>query len=158
MPYIAHAVEYLETPLGPMRISATDRGLTEARFVEGAGLNELPAGNSVTAAAVSQLREYFAGNRRTFDLPLAAVGTAFRQQVWQALQKIPYGQTCSYRDIAQVIGNPKAVRAVGTSNGSNPIAIIVPCHRVVGADGRLTGYAGGLERKQWLLDLENCSP
>ena len=155
MPDIAPATEYLNTPLGPMRISATESGLTEARFTEEVDQGESSAGNSVTAAAVAQLREYFAGNRRTFDLPLAAMGTAFRQQVWQALQNIPYGQTCSYSDIAQAIGNPKAVRAVGTSNGANPIAIIVPCHRVVGADGRLTGYAGGLERKQWLLDLEH---
>lgn len=154
MPDIAPATEYLNTPLGPMRISATECGLTEARFTEEAGSGEPSAGNTVTAAAAAQLREYFAGNRRAFDVPLAATGTAFRQQVWQALQNIPYGQTCSYSDIAQAIGNPKAVRAVGTSNGANPIAIFVPCHRVVGADGRLTGYAGGLERKQWLLDLE----
>lgn len=152
------AYEYLQTPLGMMRVSATEAGLTEAAFIEGAeyGATEQPArGNAITAEAVKQLREYFAGERTGFDLPLAAEGTHFRQQVWQALLGIAYGETCSYQDIAQLINNPKAVRAVGTANGANPIAVIVPCHRVIGANGQLTGYAGGLERKEWLLQLES---
>ncbi len=101
-----------------------------------------------------QLAAYFAGERRTFDVPVAATGTDFQQRVWSALRDIPYGQTRSYRDIAECIGAPKAVRAVGLANGRNPISIIVPCHRVVGANGSLTGYGGGLANKQLLLDLE----
>ena len=104
--------------------------------------------------AVAQLEAYFSGDRRDFDLPLAARGTDFQQRVWMALRTIPYGQTRSYRDIAQTIGAPKAMRAVGLANGRNPLSIVVPCHRVVGANGSLTGYGGGLRNKQLLLDLE----
>ena len=102
-----------------------------------------------------QLEAYFAGELFTFDLPLAPRGTPFQEKVWEALRTIPYGKTASYRDIAIQVGNPTAVRAVGAANGRNPISIIVPCHRVIGADGSLTGYGGGMERKRWLLDLEN---
>lgn len=102
-----------------------------------------------------QLTEYFAGHREHFDLPLDFVGTAFQKQVWQALLTIPYGQTRSYRDIAAQIGRPKAVRAVGAANGRNPISIVAPCHRVIGASGALTGFAGGLPVKAQLLALEN---
>ena len=105
--------------------------------------------------AVAQLGQYFAGDRQTFDLPLRATGTAFQQQVWTALTTIPYGATATYRDIAVAIGSPKAVRAVGLANGRNPISIVVPCHRVVGANGSLTGYGGGLPAKQHLLELES---
>jgi len=108
------------------------------------------------AAAVEQLRAYFAGELTEFDLPLRPRGTAFQQNVWQALRSIPYGETVSYRDIAEKIKAPTAVRAVGAANGKNPIGIVVPCHRVIGANGTLTGYAGGLERKQWLLAHENA--
>lgn len=101
-----------------------------------------------------QLLEYLAGVRRVFDLPLAPKGTEFYRSVWRALEEIPYGETRSYRDIAQVVGRPKAVRAVGQANHNNPIPILIPCHRVVGADGRLTGYAGGLDLKERLLRLE----
>lgn len=104
--------------------------------------------------AIQQLSEYFAGERQTFTLPCRATGTAFQKNVWKALTEIPYGQTASYRDIAERIESPKAVRAVGLANGRNPIGIIVPCHRVIGANGKLTGYAGGLPRKQWLLAHE----
>ncbi|MGH8482959.1 MAG: methylated-DNA--[protein]-cysteine S-methyltransferase, partial [Pseudomonas sp.] len=103
---------------------------------------------------VRQLEEYFAGKREQFQVQLAARGTPFQQEVWQALQRIPYGTTCSYGDLAHEIGRPRAVRAVGTANGANPIAIIVPCHRVIGSNCTLTGYAGGVERKQLLLELE----
>ena len=103
---------------------------------------------------VAELDEYFAGDRRDFTVPVAARGTAFQQRVWAALRDIPYGVTASYRDIAVAIGNVKAVRAVGLANGRNPVSIIVPCHRVVGSSGALTGYGGGLEAKQLLLDLE----
>jgi methylated-DNA-[protein]-cysteine S-methyltransferase len=105
--------------------------------------------------AASQIREYFDGMRTAFDLPLAPRGTGFQTAVWKALQTIPYGQTRSYRDIAVLVGSPKAYRAVGMANNRNPIAIIVPCHRVVGSDGSLTGYAGGLSVKERLLALES---
>ena len=101
-----------------------------------------------------QLEEYFAGNRKTFDLPLAPAGTAFQQKVWKALTEIPYGETRTYGEIAVAVGNPKAARAVGMANNKNPIGIIIPCHRVVGANGKLVGYAGGMEKKEFLLELE----
>ncbi|MGH8906869.1 MAG: methylated-DNA--[protein]-cysteine S-methyltransferase [Egibacteraceae bacterium] len=107
-------------------------------------------------AAVEQLAAYFAGERTIFDLPVAPQGTAFQLQVWKALQEIPYGQTRSYGAIAERIGNPRAVRAVGLANGRNPIAIVIPCHRVIGANGSLTGYGGGLDRKRLLLRLESA--
>lgn len=106
------------------------------------------------AEARRQLAEYFAGTRREFDLPLAPSGTAFQQQVWTALRTVPYARTASYGDIARAIGNPRGVRAVGLANGRNPLSIVVPCHRVIGSDGSLTGYGGGVERKQWLLAHE----
>jgi methylated-DNA-[protein]-cysteine S-methyltransferase len=106
-------------------------------------------------AAATQLDEYFAGTRREFDVPLNAKGTPFQESVWEALRAIPYGETVSYSEVARRIGRPRAVRAVGAANHRNAIAIVVPCHRVVGADGRLTGYAGGLWRKEFLLDLES---
>jgi methylated-DNA-[protein]-cysteine S-methyltransferase len=106
------------------------------------------------AGIVGQLEAYFAGERTTFDMPLQLSGTDFQRQVWSELQRIPYGETISYGELARRLGNPAAVRAVGLANGRNPIAIVVPCHRVIGADGSLTGYGGGLERKSWLLDHE----
>jgi methylated-DNA-[protein]-cysteine S-methyltransferase len=110
--------------------------------------------DALFAEARRQLAEYFAGARREFTLPLASQGTAFQQQVWAALRTIPYGHTASYGDIARAVGNPRGVRAVGLANGRNPLSIVVPCHRVIGSDGSLTGYGGGLERKQWLLAHE----
>ena len=106
------------------------------------------------AGVREQLREYFAGRRTSFDVPLAIAGAQFERRVWQALQDIPYGETVSYGEIARRVGEPTAARAVGLANGRNPIAVIVPCHRVIGADGSLTGYGGGLERKRLLLELE----
>ena len=102
----------------------------------------------------NQLEEYFAGKRMTFDLPLAPKGTEFQQKVWSALQDIPYGEVCTYKDIAVAIDNPKGCQAVGGANGKNPIAIIIPCHRVIGKNGKLVGYAGGMENKKFLLELE----
>ena len=119
---------------------------------------EVPAGSieddAVLRGVRDQLGEYFAGRRRLFDIPLALEGTPFQQRVWNALCEIPYGETISYGELARRIGHPSAVRAVGLANGSNPIAIIVPCHRVIGANGTLTGYGGGLPTKARLLDLE----
>ncbi len=105
--------------------------------------------------SVRQLREYFSGSRHEFEIPLAPHGTEFQRRVWAALRDIPYARTVSYGDIAREIGNPKGVRAVGMANGRNPISIIVPCHRVIGADGSLTGYGGGMDRKKWLLAHES---
>jgi methylated-DNA-[protein]-cysteine S-methyltransferase len=107
------------------------------------------------SAVAKQLREYFDGKRRDFEIPLDVEGTEFQTKVWAALRKIPFGRTASYADIARKIGKPKAMRAVGMANGRNPVSIVVPCHRVIGADGSLTGYGGGLDRKKILLDLES---
>lgn len=118
---------------------------------------EGPRDDKVLPAVRAQLEGYFAGSLKEFDLPIAVAGTPFQQQVWKALATIPYGERWSYRELAEAIGKPKAVRAVGLANGRNPVSIIVPCHRVVGADGSLTGYGGGLPAKQFLLDLERSS-
>lgn len=111
--------------------------------------------HSLLVETEKQLREYFAGQRKIFSLPLHFVGTEFQQQVWQALLTIPHGETRSYAQIAHQIGNPKSVRAVGAANGKNPVSIIAPCHRVIGSSGKLTGFAGGLEAKAFLLQLES---
>jgi methylated-DNA-[protein]-cysteine S-methyltransferase len=149
---------YLDTPIGELLLAGDDDGLCLVSFPEGAMrrdpepdwiYNEKPF-----AAALQQLTEYFAGERRTFDLPLKLSGTEFQMSVLQALQEIPYGETTSYADIAERVGRPKAVRAVGAANGRNPIPIIVPCHRVIGSHGDLTGFGGGLDTKEALLRLE----
>ncbi|MGF6110117.1 methylated-DNA--[protein]-cysteine S-methyltransferase [Pseudomonas frederiksbergensis] len=114
------------------------------------------ADNPILLRAVEQLQEYFAGTRNQFDLELDFAGTQFQKKVWQALLTIPFGETRSYSEIAEQIGNPSAVRAVGAANGKNPISIVAPCHRVIGASGKLTGFAGGLEAKERLLTLEGC--
>jgi methylated-DNA-[protein]-cysteine S-methyltransferase len=130
------AYTLLPSPLGPLLLTGRD----DARFTETA----------------RQLGEYFAGERTAFDLPLRATGTAFEQRVWDELRDIPYGETTSYGAIARRLGHPRAARAVGRANGRNPLAIVVPCHRVIGASGALTGYAGGLDRKRALLALERA--
>ncbi len=146
------------TPLGIMVLQANETGLLGAWFetqtTQPSELGQESATYPILIKAQQQLNEYFAGVRSNFDLPLAARGTPFQQQVWQALTTIPYGQTWSYQQLANAIGNPKAVRAVGLANGKNPLSVIVPCHRVIGKNGRLTGYAGGVERKAQLLALE----
>lgn len=147
----------LSTPMGELWIQANERGITAVSF--DALPIQTPAPTSASAEAhlaqaMAELTDYFAGQRQAFTVPLAARGTAFQTQVWTALCQLPFGATASYRDIARAIGNEKAVRAVGAANGRNPIAIIVPCHRVIGTNGTLTGYAGGLARKQWLLAHE----
>lgn len=141
----------IDTPLGKMEIEATKEAVLSIHFVE---RTRPPHANHVTDRTKAQLLEYFAGDRQQFDLPLAPQGTKFQQGVWKALLKIEYGITCSYRDIAMEINNPKAVRAVGSANGKNPLTIVVPCHRVIGSNGRLTGYASGTDRKAWLLNHE----
>ncbi|MFQ3235452.1 MAG: methylated-DNA-[protein]-cysteine S-methyltransferase [Paraglaciecola sp.] len=146
-------VDYLDTPCGLLKIYAHDMAINAITFID--RQEEETKANALTAQATLQLTEYFANTRRTFDLPLAPKGTVFQQQVWQLLCDIPYGETVSYSTIARRLGNPKAGRAVGSANGKNPISIIVPCHRVIGANGTLTGYAAGLARKSQLLRLEN---
>ncbi|GAA0487337.1 MULTISPECIES: methylated-DNA--[protein]-cysteine S-methyltransferase [Tatumella] len=150
----------LPTQVGELTLIAGEQGLAAVAWE-----NEPPARirarpellseeHPVLLQAAEQLTEYFAGDRKCFDLPLQPEGTLFQRQVWQALAEIPYGETRSYRDIAARIGRPKAVRAVGGANGRNPLSIIIPCHRVIGADGSLTGFAGGTTVKQQLLQLE----
>jgi len=147
----------MTSPVGPLTLLADDEALIGLHF------DSDPAGqpqpdwvrdDNRFRQAVAQLDEYFAGRRRTFDLPLAPRGTQFRKLVWRALRAIPYGQTATYGEIARAIGQPQASRAIGGANHHNPLAIVIPCHRVIGADGSMTGYGGGLERKRMLLDLE----
>ncbi|MGO1345236.1 methylated-DNA--[protein]-cysteine S-methyltransferase [Chromohalobacter japonicus] len=152
----AYALDYVTpeptSPLGMLRILASEHGIREIAFVDD---TETPAAPSpLTDICREQLSAYLKGELRDFDVPLDPQGTPFQQRVWQALARIPFGETRSYAEIARDIDNLKAVRAVGAANGRNPLPIVVPCHRVIGRDGTLTGYAGGLERKAWLLELE----
>ena len=165
----------VQSPLGPLTLTAEGDALVEVDFGTPVGVpvgtlasrgdsapmdaaESGPRSSSVADRvldeAARQLDAYFAGDRREFDLPLRLYGTDFQAVVWRALREIPYGETRSYADVARRIGRPTAVRAVGHANGQNPLAIVVPCHRVIGADGSLTGYAGGLELKRALLELE----
>ena len=151
---------YVDSPIGRLMLTSDGTALT-GLFMEPSRKAPHPADGWVEdlgvpplAATVRQLGEYFAGSRREFDLPLRFEGTAFQRRVWQELTEIRYGETWSYGQLARRIGNPSASRAVGLANGRNPISILVPCHRVIGADGSLTGYGGGLERKRWLLAHE----
>lgn len=150
---------FIDSPVGTLTLVATGGVLSGLFMVDQRHRPPTDVfgdrGPTPFPAVIDQLRAYFAGARTTFDLQLAAVGTPFQRTVWAALRRIPYGQTVSYGQIAQRIGRPGASRAVGVANGANPIGVIVPCHRVVGSNGSLTGYGGGLERKQFLLDLEN---
>ena len=151
--------DHFHTPLGLMEVIATSVAIKSIHFIETAKepVQAQPANNAITVLAKDQLNEYFAGTRTVFDLPLDADGTDFQKTVWKALTSIPSGQTCSYGDIAKQIGNPKGMRAVGLANAKNPITIVVPCHRVIGANGKLTGYASGTDRKAWLLNHERDS-
>lgn len=146
--------QYLKTPVGSLRLVSNGHALLRIEFENHRGTDGQQCDDAVLTETACQLKQYFAGRRRSFSLPLAASGTQFQRQVWTALEKIPFGEVRSYQDIASAIGNPKAVRAVGAANGRNPIPIIVPCHRVIGSNGRLTGFAGGLPAKQRLLELE----
>jgi methylated-DNA-[protein]-cysteine S-methyltransferase len=146
-----------ESPLGPLTLQAGPHGLTGMSFPgRAAPLDERQRDAAALAEAVAQLEKYFAGERRAFDLELDLAGSPFQQRVWQELQRIPFGSTVSYTELAQRAARPDIVRAVGGAVGKTPVPIIVPCHRVIGADGSLTGYGGGLQRKQALLDLERA--
>lgn len=159
----------IESPLGPLLVAASERGLTGLYFeryrhgprpVERAGwvMADGPgAPGSIFAAAAQQLGEYFTHQRTEFDLPLDPRGTPFQLRVWNILKTIPYGATMSYLEVARRLGDPRATRAVGAANGRNPISIVIPCHRVIGAHGDLVGFGGGLERKRLLLEHEDTS-
>ena len=146
--------ENVPTPVGTLCVCSDGEAVTGIRF----GAGETNGGCPVTGQARQQLTEYFAGQRREFDLPLAPAGTDFQRRVWELLREIPYGETVTYGELARRLGNPKSARAVGMACNRNPIAIVVPCHRVVGSTGSLTGYAGGLDAKAFLLKLEGALP
>lgn len=145
----------METKIGLLTITEEEGAITEVLFGKvGEDQTFLAEATPILQEAEKQLAEYFAGIRKAFDLPLAPEGTDFQKSVWQALQQIPYGETRSYKEIATAVGNPKASRAVGLANNRNPISIVIPCHRVIGANGKLVGYGGGLGIKEALLQLE----
>lgn len=146
-------VTHFLSPIGTLEITGDEEGISQVFF-----LDESPsvqASNPILDECVKQLGEYFENKRTEFDLRLNPEGSDFQKSVWKELQSIPFGKTISYMDMAKRLGDPKVIRAAGTANGRNPIAIIIPCHRVIGTDGSLTGYAGGLRRKQWLLEHES---
>lgn len=153
----------MKSPIGPLRLIASDTGLRAVLWPDDdpsrIHLNEstiVDGGHPILAASVAQLEEYFEGTRTGFDLPLDPHGTDFQRACWRALAMIPYGSTASYREQAEMIGRPNAVRAVGGANGRNPLSIVLPCHRVIASSGALTGFAGGLDTKKWLLDFESA--
>ncbi len=160
----AAAGSKFSSPIGPLWLAATEKGVCAISFEpprEGARPERKepgpPRAVEILKEAESALARYFEGDADALEsVPIDAEGTEFQRRVWEALRKIPSGQTLSYGEIARAVGRPKAVRAVGAANGSNPVPIVVPCHRVIGADGTLTGYGGGLERKQWLLKHEGA--
>lgn len=143
---------YYVSPLGSLEITQIDDAIVEVRFVD---KEKIGSPSSLLIECIRQLEEYFSGKRKDFSLPLSPIGTEFQKQVWQELQNILIGETRSYLDIALKLGDRNLTRAVGAANGKNPIAIIIPCHRVIGENRKLTGYAGGLWRKEWLLDFES---
>ncbi len=150
--------DWMESPVGQLLIAADEAAVTMISFREGRHAGQVAEGwrrgGALVAEAERQLDEYFQGRRTRFDLPLAPSGTPFQLRAWKALEDIPYGATRSYGEQARAMGQARAVRAVGAANGRNPIAIVVPCHRVIGGDGRLTGYGGGLDVKGYLIELE----
>jgi methylated-DNA-[protein]-cysteine S-methyltransferase len=154
-------IDTLDSPIGELTLVSDGEALTGLYMDAQRHRPELPAANcsddAVLVAARRQLGEYFAGQRREFDLPLRLAGTPFQREVWDALRDIPYGETAGYGELAQRLGRPGTARAVGMANGRNPIAIVVPCHRVIGSAGALTGYGGGLDRKRYLLELERAA-
>jgi methylated-DNA-[protein]-cysteine S-methyltransferase len=165
----------MDSPLGPLTLVASDRGLRAVMWPDDESLDDEPVDDElvdrepvdgeliddpthpVLVAAASQLREYFDGRRTEFDVPLDLVGTEFQLSCWFALDDIPYGETRTYGQQASSLGRPTATRAVGAANGRNPVSVVLPCHRVIGADGSLTGFGGGLDAKRWLLDHERSS-
>lgn len=145
----------IETPVGFLEVSTSEKGLISVAFADKTKSGDDPS-TEVSREAIQQLTEYMAGQRQTFTVPLDLKGTEFQKKVWQELIKIPYGNTISYLELAKRLGDEKSIRAAASANGKNPIAIIVPCHRVIGLHGDLVGYAGGLHRKKWLLQHEGA--
>lgn len=145
----------LNTPIGILILEGDKTGLRSVKFSSKTEIGESKEIPLELKDAVLQLQEYFDKKRKSFDLKLSPAGTDFQKRVWKELEKIEYGKTKNYQEIANLLGNPKVIRAAASANGKNPIAIIIPCHRVIGSDGSLTGYAGGLERKKYLLEHEN---
>ncbi len=148
---------WYHSPIGIIRITVTESYVEEVHFCEQDELSDMPqeiSWNSLLQNCTDQLMEYFSGQRRQFDLPVNQAGTGFQQQVWVELTAIPFGRTISYMDLARKLGDPKVIRAAASANGKNNIAIIVPCHRVIGTNREIVGYAGGIGRKKWLLDHE----
>ncbi|MDQ0456081.1 methylated-DNA--[protein]-cysteine S-methyltransferase [Rhizobium paknamense] len=154
--------DMMESPIGDLLLAGDGEVLSRIGFPRGKGaITPKPSwvrDRSAFGLAKAQLRDYFEGERREFELPLAMQGTSFQVSVWRELAKIPFGLTISYGELARRLGNPAAVRAVGTANGANPLPIVIPCHRVIGSNGSLTGFGGGLETKKWLLELEQAVP
>ncbi len=151
-----HHFEFLESPFGNWRIEATEKGICCIKLVENVSDESNPS--KITKQAVKELKNYFKGTLRRFSVPLDLKGTEFQQKVWKEVSYVEYGSTKSYAFVANEIGNPEAVRAVGTANGSNPVPIVIPCHRIVGSNGTLTGYAYGVKLKEELLKLEGAIP
>jgi len=144
---------YFESPIGRIEISGDEKGISSVEFFE--DRKNISRNTGHLKNCLKQLDEYFSGKRKSFSLKLNLKGTEFQKKVWKVLLKIPFGETVSYLDVAKGIGNEKAVRAVGNANNKNNISIIIPCHRVIGSNGKLIGYGGGLWRKKWLIDFEN---
>lgn len=146
---------HIDTPIGIIELKGTSEGLTSVLFIESSEADLTKKIPSELKDAALQLYQYFEGKRDHFRLKLSVEGTDFQKKVWEELQQIPFGKTVSYQQIANRLGDPKVIRAAASANGKNPISIIIPCHRVIGSDGSLTGYAGGLHRKKWLLAHES---
>jgi methylated-DNA-[protein]-cysteine S-methyltransferase len=145
-----------QSPIGQILVICSSSGISKLVFSDMVEMESQE--NGMESLFIGQLEEYFNHKRKSFDLPLDLQGTEFQKRVWNELLKIPFGKTITYKDLALKLGDVKAIRAVGAANGANPVSIIVPCHRVIGSDGSLTGYAGGLWRKKWLLEFESYNP
>ncbi|MGK7393780.1 MAG: methylated-DNA--[protein]-cysteine S-methyltransferase [Candidatus Cyclobacteriaceae bacterium M3_2C_046] len=150
------ALAYFQSPIGLLAINGNDKEIKSIRFSDEFYMPPSATIPVEVAQCLVQLKDYFDGKRNGFSLNLNITGSEFQREVWRLLQQIRYGETWSYRDLAKKLGNPDAIRAVGKANASNPVAIVIPCHRVVGTNGDLIGYAGGLDKKKWLLDHENA--
>ena len=155
--FLESKIAHFKSPIGIVKIMGSENGIQSITILDDSStfatkLNNIP---ECLVECIKQLDEYFQGNRTSFDLKLNPEGTSFQQKVWKELLQIPFGKTRTYLDQAKKIGNVKAIRAVANANGKNPICIVIPCHRIIGSDGSLTGYAGGLKRKQWLLNHES---
>lgn len=149
---------FIKTPIGILELKGDTEGLASVLFKDSENVVVSEKIPKELKESVNQLQEYFEGKRKQFNIKLSPEGTEFQKKVWKQLEGIPFGKTATYQQMANQLGDPKVIRAAASANGKNPISIIIPCHRVIGSDGSLTGYAGGLHRKKWLLEFENPSP